>query len=197
MYFVFFIVNMSKKRDDIVLAARELFWKHGFKRVSVEEICERAHVSKMTFYKHFENKIELAKAVYDKEVSKGMTIYKAILEEDATPAEKMKKMLLLKLEGTNNISQEFLVDFYRSPELGLDFIEGKVKELMLMALEDSKKAQEKGIFRNDIKPEFLLYISNKITEMMTDEKLLKLYNTPQELIIELSNFFVYGVSPHD
>ena len=54
----------DQKLRDILLAAKELFWKFGFKRVSVEEVCKEAQVSKMTFYKHFKNKIELVKSLY-------------------------------------------------------------------------------------------------------------------------------------
>ena len=52
----------SSKSLDILNTARQLFWKHGIRRVSVEEVCREAGVSKMTFYRSFPNKIELAKA---------------------------------------------------------------------------------------------------------------------------------------
>jgi hypothetical protein len=39
----------SKKYEDILDAAREKFWKYGFRRVSIEEICVQAKSSKMTF----------------------------------------------------------------------------------------------------------------------------------------------------
>ncbi|WP_372931944.1 TetR/AcrR family transcriptional regulator, partial [Mariniphaga sediminis] len=58
----------SKKYLEIMKTARELFWKHGFRRVTIQEICEKAGVSKMTFYKHFPNKIDLAKTVFTNEV---------------------------------------------------------------------------------------------------------------------------------
>lgn len=192
------MVSVNKKQENILTAAKDLFWKHGFKRVSIEEICQKAVVSKMTFYKHFPNKIELAKAVFDDETNKGMQRYRAIMNEEITPMEKMNKILSMKLEGSNNISQEFIMDFYSSPELGLKgYIEDKTNALWLEILEDSKRAQQNGIFRKDFKPEFIIYLSDRIKEMMADEKLLRLYNTPQELILDFSNFFVYGIMPHE
>ena len=50
----------TKKQDQIIQAGRHLFWKYGMKRVSIEEICREAGVSKMTFYKYFANKTALA-----------------------------------------------------------------------------------------------------------------------------------------
>jgi len=49
------------KYQAIFKTGKVLFWKHGIKRVTIEEICTEADVSKMTFYKFFPNKIELAK----------------------------------------------------------------------------------------------------------------------------------------
>ena len=50
----------SPKVSQIMLAAKDLFWKFGIRKVSIEEICSKANVSKVTFYKYFENKIDLA-----------------------------------------------------------------------------------------------------------------------------------------
>ena len=190
--------NHSPKYKDIMQAAHDLFWKHGFKRVSVEEICRKAGVSKMTFYRFFPNKIELAKKVYTQEVDKGVYVFKTIMEEKSSSEEKMKKILMMKFEGTNNISREFIMDFYSDQELGLKhFIEQKTTEVWQQLIQDFKTAQEKGIFRKDFKPEFILFLSQRIMDMLTDENLLKLYKNQQEVIMELTNFFVYGISPQE
>jgi AcrR family transcriptional regulator len=96
----------SRKTQDFLKAARKLFWKYGFKRVTVEEICEESAASKMTFYKVFSNKLELARAVFDKEVARAQNEFRSIMESDMTPAEKFNHLFRLKLEGTNDISSE-------------------------------------------------------------------------------------------
>jgi len=190
--------SKSKKQIELLKIARELFWKHGFKRVSIEEVCLRAQVSKMTFYRFYSNKIELAKAVYDEEVNKGLNVFKAILAENLEPAEQIRKILFLKLKGTNDISQEFIKDFYDSPELGLNsYIEEKTRLIWNEMLDYFVQAQQKGLFRKDFKPEFFLNLSSHLTGMLSDENLQKLYDTPQELIIEIANFCIYGIAPHE
>ena len=52
--------NVNRKYDDIMSTGKDLFWKYGIRRVTVEEICEKSNVSKMTFYKYFPNKETLA-----------------------------------------------------------------------------------------------------------------------------------------
>jgi AcrR family transcriptional regulator len=188
----------NKKCGQLLATAKVLFWKHGFKRVSVEEICKVAKVSKMTFYKFFSNKAELAKAVIDRVLDEGKQNFKNIMHDDSSPSEKMKKILLLKYEGTHDISQEFLQDFYSNPEIGLKtYVESKSREAWIEMLDDFRNGQEQGWLRKDFKPEFLFFLSQKLNEMVTDKNLLKLYGSPQELIMEMTNMITYGISPRD
>jgi len=46
-------------RERILLAASELFYRHGIRAVGVESIAEAAGTNKMTLYRHFESKDEL------------------------------------------------------------------------------------------------------------------------------------------
>jgi AcrR family transcriptional regulator len=186
----------NKKYSEILAAARELFWKHGFRRVTVQEICQRAGVSKMTYYKHFPNKIELAKIVFDKEIKDGIEKFHNLMDEDLPAPEKIEKMILMKAESTNNISQEFMEDFYLGSEPELKrFVVEKTRESWESLLKDWKNAQKMGVFRDDFKPEFLLQVSFKMVELLKDKDLHKLYGSTQELILEFSRFFAYGISP--
>lgn len=188
----------NKKFRQILAAARDLFWKHGFKRITVEEICLKADVSKMTFYKFFPDKISVAKAVFQKEVLEGMKVFRNILEDDSTPQEKIGRILRMKSQSTKNISKEFLHDFYTSEKTELKtFVQELTASTWKDAILDFKKAQEKGIFRHDMKPEFLFYLSQKLGESLTDENLLALYESPHDLLIELSKMFGYGISPRE
>jgi AcrR family transcriptional regulator len=191
--------KQNKKYRDILKSAREIFWKHGFKRVTVEEICQKAGVSKMTYYRYFSNKTELAKTVYYEVVQQGMQRFKEIMSADITPSEKIKQIVLMKLEGTNDISQEFLKDFYYSADSELPkYVEELSRRSWDEILSDFKAAQQKGWFRKDFKPEFLFYFMQKLGgEIYTDKNLLKLYPSTQDFIMELINFFMYGISPRN
>jgi len=189
----------SKKQHDLLVAARDLFWRHGFRRVTIEEICERADVSKMTFYKFFPDKISIAKAVFAKEVETGMIRFREILNNKTTSAsDKVKAMMLMKGDATNNISKEFLNDFYSSDKTELvGFVHELTAKTWSETIDDFRKAQDEGVFRKDFKPEFLFLLSQKMAENLNDPKLQSLYASPHDLIVELSRFFCYGISPHD
>jgi len=46
----------EERRQSILRAAREVFFKHGFHRATVDDVAERAEVSKGTVYLYFESK---------------------------------------------------------------------------------------------------------------------------------------------
>ena len=186
----------NKKRQAILQTAHRLFWKYGFKRVSIEEICESAIVSKVTFYKFFANKIELAKAVFDEVVDEGRQKFRRITAESVTSEEWISKILLLKMEGTNDVSEEFLQDFYGNPDLGLKtYVEEKTASEWNNMLQELRLAQEKGFLRKNLNVEFFYLLAQKTGETLTDNKFLRLFSTPQQLVMELANFFAYGMSP--
>jgi AcrR family transcriptional regulator len=188
----------TKKYNNILAISRDLFWKHGFRRITIQEICDKAGVSKMTFYKYFPNKIELAKTVFANEVEEGVVKFNGLMEQEIPATEKIQKMILHKAESTNNISREFLEDFYLGTEPELkEFVEQVTKEAWSRLRLDWERAQENGVFRKDFNPDFLMHVSFSLIELMKDEKLAKLYNTPQELILEFSRFIAYGISPRN
>lgn len=186
--------EQNPKFQQIVGTARELFWKHGVKRVTVEEICEKSEVSKMTFYKHFANKADLAKYIMQKLFNEGIKQYRDIMESQTPYIKKVEKIIQMKMDNTNNISQEFLNDMYKSGEPELQQMINKyVQRNMQMIQNDFIEAQKAGHIRKDVNPKFILYILYKFIEMSTDEQLTSMYQNPQEMIREFVNLFYYGV----
>jgi AcrR family transcriptional regulator len=55
--------NDARGREAILDAAADVFTERGFRGATVDAILERAHLSKGTFYWHFESKDELVLAV--------------------------------------------------------------------------------------------------------------------------------------
>ncbi|MBL4649530.1 MAG: TetR/AcrR family transcriptional regulator [Aureispira sp.] len=184
----------NKKCQAILKTGKELFWKHGVKRVSIQEICTEAKTSKMTFYKFFDNKIDLAKTVLDLVFDESIKEYQAIMAQDISFVQKVKETLLAKSRSSQDISQEFIVDIYKNKDLGLlEYVHSKGEAILDLVLDDYQQAQKEGHVRPDIKREFMRYQLLKMREMVLDENLLAFYKNPQELTMELTNFFFYGL----
>ena len=188
--------KQSGKFEAIVSAARSLFWKHGIRRVSIEEICHDAGVSKMTCYKYFSNKTAIAKYLIEDMFESGIKAYKEIYHSDISYEEKVKKMLDLKMSNSHEMSQELLDDIYKNQDEELsETIETIKKRMIEIYLDDIREAQKIGEIRNDVKPEFMLYFLNNLTEMLTDQRLVSIYSNPQQMISEVMTFFFYGIMP--
>ena len=187
---------VSKKYLDILEKGRELFWKFGLKRVTVEEICSGAGVSKMTFYKYFRNKDQLALAILRSMIEQKTAEFTELMESEISFRKKVEATIKMKMDAGGDSSKELLTDLYNGdyPEL-LAYMEGKTKESLDLMASYYRKAQAKGEIRKGLKIEFLMYIIDHMTVMVTDEKLTSMYESGGDLIYEIINFFFYGVLP--
>lgn len=66
------------KKEQIIIAARNLFTKYGYKKVSMDEIAREANVSKKTVYAYFKDKEELFKYFIFEELDKMRNAVKTI-----------------------------------------------------------------------------------------------------------------------
>lgn len=189
------LVN-NQKYLNIYTTGKNLFWKYGIKRVTIEEICKEAGVSKMTFYKFFPNKIELAKTIWEKIVTDSLADFRNVVNSEDNFQEKVKKMFAIKLHAAENISIEFINDIYKLPEIGLQKkIEDYGNQSLQIFIDFLKKSQKAGWIRKEIKIEFILYYFNQMSQMLDNKELLSKYNQPHSLIMEAMNFLFYGLSP--
>ena len=178
-------LKRSKKKELIIESAEKLFLRHGIKRISVEEICKTAQVSKMTFYKYFANKIALVKHIWNTWADEGFARLDEINAMDIPFPEKIELMFEWRQQLTAKVSVEFIkeiipieVDLERAKRRFLDFI---------------LDAQKKGEIRAEIRPEFLTAVMDKLYEMARDETLVKNYASFMDFRKELKDFFWYGI----
>ena len=185
------------KRKQILATGKELFWKFGFKRVTIEEICKAAGVSKMTFYKFFPNKSELARTILDEVFEDSLQKIDSLQKEHKSPGETLKKIIRLKAEGTRNISKEFIKDLYTSKEGDLKgYMEEKSRMMFAEMVGVYERGKVDGWVRKDLNiPFFLLYVQKSI-DMFSNDEVLQFFDTSQEMIMEITNLFIYGISPH-
>ena len=187
--------NMSNpKRELILKTGKELFWKFGFKRVTVEEVCKEAGISKMTFYKFFTNKIDLVKTIMNNILQESISKYKNIMASEIPYPEKVVALIHLKSEQVETMSSEFFRDYVQAddPEM-ISYLQQLSGESMQMFTDDFRKAQENGDIRKDLKIEFIMYIMNHLVEMAQNDALINMYEEPQDLVMEITNFLFYGI----
>jgi AcrR family transcriptional regulator len=190
--------NINDKYKDIVEKGKELFWKFGIKKVTVEEISSAAGTSRVTFYKYFSNKEELALHILKEISEEALAEYRTIMDSDAKFEEKVEKTILMKMKSTGSISHELLNDVYSGdfPKIS-EYLHKVSVESFSMVEEDYRKAQEQGFLRKDLKIEFVMYMLNKMQEMASDPALERHYKDSGEMVTELINYFFYGILPRN
>jgi AcrR family transcriptional regulator len=187
--------DMPKKKVQIIEAAEKLFNQFGFKKVSVEEICEAAGASKMTFYKYFANKNELIKHLWQVMIDESWAKLDKLEQQDVPFAEKVKMIIKMKEEATSQMGSEYIRDYLNMvPEL-MDFYNRIFSEVMTRFMKIIRQAQEKGEVRKSIRPEFFLAVMNMMMELVKNEQLAAVYANYTDFALEVNNFLYYGLMP--
>jgi AcrR family transcriptional regulator len=184
----------SKKKDRIIETATELFTRHGIRRITVEEICREAGASKMTFYKYFDNKIELLRHIWQNWFEEGYGKLEEIDTMEIPFKEKMRLLIGYKMELIERMSPEFISELlHAAPELA-EFIQEMRDKNISLFMEFVKRAQARGDMRR-MHPELFMTAMNKMQEVLSDEGLAKVYPDRLELIREVHSFLFFGILP--
>lgn len=128
------------KQEQIIEAARKLFYKYGFKRVSVDEIAREAKVTKRTLYMYFKSKEEILKYFINEEIQKMECMVRDIEAQKLGFLDTIHQVLykLLKYknehEFLNRIIEE--IDVFNNPMLieNLKVIDSKIQSYILQKL---------------------------------------------------------------
>ena len=184
--------------QNIVKQAKKLFLKHGIHRVTVQEISKEAGVSKMTFYRMFKNKEDVAEKVLLEISENNMQSYRDIMKQDIPFGKRIEQMLELKQITSTKFSEEFIKDVFNLKESNLKTqYEEYRQKLTNELLNDLKTAQKDGWIRKDVKLTFVLYMLNDINEKMRDERFLAMYSNIKEAGMELTKFVFSGIMSNE
>jgi AcrR family transcriptional regulator len=178
----------------ILATAESLFYKFGVRKTTVGDICQAAGISRMTFYKHFRDKVHVAEAVINKLIDEMIGNFRRIMDQGLPYSERVRQFIELKLSKVEGVSASFVQELYGSPYPELHaLLRRRLDENLKIALDEYRRAQRLRHIRADVKPEFLVAFLNIMADLVVDERLTRLYSTPKELGAELMNLFFYGI----
>ena len=179
------VTGRMNKKEQIVSAAETLFTRHGSKRVTVEEICRQAHVSKMTFYKHFANKTALVRHIRDIYVEEGFRKFDDINALDIPFSRKIDLMTHWKVEFGTRINAEFIREM-----VSIDDVVAGVKRRFLNNLTAARKS---GEIRDDIDPEFLWMVTEKLSELVKEGTWKEVFSDFSQYQYQARTLVFYGL----
>jgi len=186
------------KKEKIENTARELFWKHGFKKVSVEEICRKSQVSRKTFYTYYANKSALVIAIMEQKSNVIFEMYEQINSRDITFAEKLKELLELKFAYNKDYSMEFISDFFHPDSQDiLNYFSDLTTKSIQLTREFYKQAQAKGEMNPDLNIDFVMWMLQKQLELISSDEALALFPDTDIMTRQLSHLIIFGIMPVD
>lgn len=188
------MMNETVKQKQLRETGQKLFWKYGIKRVTIEEICQTANTSKATFYKYFKNKNELILHMLRVMFDEAMERYTNLTKSNVNYEEKIEAILELKMAISAKMSPELYEELYIHPDTEIQqYITEATTNTMQVVLKEMQESQKKGEIRDDVRPQFILWYLNKLTEIMKEENLPEHLGDPKDFIRETLTMFYYGI----
>jgi len=184
------------KKQQIEEKAKELFWKHGFKKVTIDEICKKANVSRKTFYTFYENKNALVMYIFSKVTEEAFAIYEGIVASDLTFSEKLQDIFEFKYKNTDEFSMEFVADFY-NPDSGemLTLFNSTIEKSMNFMREFFKTAQDKGELNPELSIDYVMWLMQKSVELCGSKELMSLFPNVDSMARQVTQSLIYGIMP--
>lgn len=183
------------KRALLFSAAETMLRRYGIKRISVEEICKEARVSKMTFYKYFRSKEDLVLQILNSWLEPAYREMQAIVASERSFPEKIQLLVAQKQRSLSQLSEAFLADYLRNEGAIKAFIEQWSERAAQAFSAFLEQAQARGELEVIIKPNLFMVYLDKIWELARDQSLAAQYSSYNEYIEALNRIFFYGVVP--
>jgi AcrR family transcriptional regulator len=178
-------MTLSTKFDDLVETAKNLFYRHGVKRVTVEEICKKANVSKVTFYKYFSNKDAIVRHIRDELMEAGFAKYDEIVAMDISFPEKIDLITQWRIEFFSQMKSEFIEDIVSFEET--------MTEMKMRFMVNISTAQAKGEVRTDLSPGLIWLAAEKLNEIAIDGSWKGVVSDYNELHRQLRTLYFHGL----
>jgi len=183
------------KKEQIEQTATELFMKYGFKKITIEEICSKAKVSRKTYYTYFENKNALILNILEKMTSEMLRSYNDLINNESLSfSEKIKELLRMKFEANKDFSMEFISDFFH-PDAGelLIFFRNLVNESLRLTKDFFVEAQKKGEMNPALNIDFVMWNMQKQMEICSTTEALAMFENTESMTRQLSELLIYGI----
>ncbi len=185
------------KKEIIDTTAKDLFWKHGFKKVSIDEICKKSHISRKTFYTYYGNKNALVISILESMTNEMFDLFEKLIQDESKSfSDKITEMMQLKSEMNKGFSMEFVTDFYHpdSAEI-LEFFKKVTAKSITITKEFFEKAQQRGEMNPELDINFVMWYMQKQVEMLQSSEFQSLFSDSVTMTKQISELLIYGIMP--
>jgi AcrR family transcriptional regulator len=180
----------------IVSRARQHFFLHGFRGVTMDDLAEELGMSKKTLYAHFRSKGALLEAVLDQKFRDIEAECDAIgFDKPADFAKALRTLLACIQRNADELQPAFLRDMRReSPDVFRRVEERRHKVIERYFSRLLAQGAQAGVVRKDIKPELILEaLLGAVQAIVNPHKLESLGLTPRTAFDAILELLFHGI----
>lgn len=184
----------NEKKKAILQTALELFDQYGFDRVTVTEIADKAHVSKVSIYNFFGSKDNLRRIIIKDMLDKSIEKIRTLTEKEGSFLDKIEEYIQIRTWYYGKYSLRLFFEAVESdPEVRqyVDDFNAVNKELLMRSIAEGKHS---GIFSPDVSDSAIeIYIDMIQTYLMHNREIRDRIERNPELIREINMMFIDGL----
>ena len=191
------VVVKEEVRLQIVVVARRIFTRYGFRKATMEEIASTSQMGKSSIYYYFKSKEEIFRAVVEFEARMLKERLSRIIGKNNSPPERLKAYILFRLHHVRTLENfyaalneetlshmDFILDIRRNFEIEEQLLLGEI-------LEDGMK---QGVFQISSSKIGAIAISTMMKGLELPLLLDEAHKTDREELMEdLIRVLLYGI----
>lgn len=180
----------------ILERSRELFFRFGYSRLSMEEIAEDLGISKATLYRYFPDKEALMRAVLLKTQEEVLSTLKAVASQpEISSRDKLSSFLTFLSRFGSALSREFIQDLrFKLPEIWKELEAFRREKVFPVFSEIVAEGVRKKELRSDLDGRLFLEIFFYLAqEFMNPDWLVKNDYAPSQLLESIIRILFYGI----
>lgn len=147
--------EINGKRESIICAAAELFFKKGYNNTKIIEIAEAASIGKGTFYEYFTSKEALLEEIFNLKFEEDKKNIQLIYDKNISNEEKLISFVKLEIKEINEYgpNNNILAKEMMSSSFGhSDEVKSTIHKLFMYKYNFIKSVIDDGIKTQEFKP---------------------------------------------
>lgn len=186
----------EEHRNKILESAKELFFMHGIKRITVDDICQQIGVSKKTLYVFFKNKEELIERLLENNLNENKKEFENIFKKSNNSIQEIILLMEHLAEMFSEINPYVFYDLQKyHPVVWRQFKEFKETFLFQIIVKNLEKGIQEGLYRHKINIEILAKLRIEETQMAFNPLIFQKEKYKiSEIQIELLDHYLHGIT---
>lgn len=188
--------SKNQTRQRILEATQELFFRHGIKSITMDDVAAHLGMSKKTIYTSFTDKNDLVTGLAEMELECQRTDLDAIHKKAENAIDEILKIMNMLSRSFSKMNPNLFYDLQKfHPAAWKKFREFKEKKLRGFIEENLKLGIKQHLYRKDLNIKILARLRMAEVEIAFDPSVFQpdQFNV-KEVQLELINHFLHGIT---